>query len=246
MEKQNKQARGGYDEEVQFPISYESHKSGTYNIYLFGQIESPNQFIGALEVMRNATENDEVVIHLQSCGGSLDATDTLLQAMHECQAPIFCKASGGCHSAASIILLAADSFQLSDNFSSLLHNGSTGSMGKFSDYRSETAFTSKWMEKVMRNAYEGFLNEVEIENLIKGVDIWLDAEEWVQRHNNRNEYIAMKMEEFRKAIEEDEIELDLSKSTSFSYVMEDTVQPSDIKPARKPRAKKAKAAVEES
>jgi len=242
LEKHNKQARGGDDEIDQFPISYESHKSGTYNIYLFGQIESPSQFIGALEVMRNASENDEVVIHLQSCGGSLDATDTFLQGMQECEAPIFCKASGGCHSAASIILLAADSFQLSDNFSSLLHNGSTGSMGKFSDYRSETAFTSKWMEKVMRNAYEGFLNEVEIENLIKGVDIWLDSEEWVQRHNNRNEYIAMKLQAFQASLEEEEQLVDVLEEVNAAIAKMEAnpvAMPKPRQAPRKPRVKKS-------
>lgn len=204
MEKQNKQARHGYVEEDQFPISYESHKSGTYHIYLFGQITNPGQFIGAVEVMRNATENDEVVIHLQSCGGSLDATDTLLQAMQECEAHVTVNASGGCHSAASIILLAANSFKLSDNFSSLLHNGSVGSGGKFSDYRTETAFTAKWMEKVMRDTYQGFLEPDEIDNLLKGQDIWLDSEQWVERHNRRNEYIREKLEAFQATMAEEE------------------------------------------
>lgn len=199
-QKQTKMYSGedGYDH---FPISYEPIKCGTFHIYLFGQIVSPQQFISAIEVMRSASENDRIMIHLQSCGGSLDATDTFLQAMHECQAEIVVKASGGVHSAGTLILLAADSFMLSDNFSSLIHNGSCGSIGKFSDYRTETAFTAKWMERVMRNAYEGFLTDDEISDVIKGIDIWLDAEEWIERHEARNDYIQEKMEEFHSAQE---------------------------------------------
>lgn len=192
MEQKKEMSRLG--EAEQFPISYEPHKTGTYNIYLFGAIESPSQFIGALEVMRNAGENDIVVIHLQSCGGSLDATDTLITGIRECAAPIVVRASGGCHSAASIILLEAEHFTLSENFSCLIHNGSTGSGGKFSDYVSETKFTAKWMEKVLRNSYEGFLSATEIDDLVKGIDIWLDTDDWMKRADARNEYIAAKKE----------------------------------------------------
>lgn len=195
---EHKKQMSRYGESDQFPISYEPHKSGTYNIYLFGAIESPNQFIGAIEVMRMASENDTIVIHLQSCGGSLDATDTLIQAMRECEAPIVVRASGGVHSAGSLILLEADHFTLSENFSSLIHNGSTGAGGKFSDYKSETVFTAKWMEKVLRTAYEGFLTKAEIDDVIKGVDLWLDADEWMQRAQARNEYAKKKFEDEQK------------------------------------------------
>jgi ATP-dependent protease ClpP protease subunit len=183
------------DDSNQFPISFEPHRSGTYNIYLFGAIECPTQFIGAIEVMRMATENDTIVIHLQTCGGSIDATDTFIQAMRECEAPIVVRASGGVHSAGTLILLEADHFTLSENFSSLIHNGSTGAAGKFSDYKSETAFTAKWFERGLRTAYEGFLTEDEIDDVIKGVDMWLDADEWMRRAQARNEYAKRKMEE---------------------------------------------------
>lgn len=189
-----------------FPVSFEPHKSGTFHIYMFGAIESPQQFINCIEIMRQAGEDDTVVIHLQSCGGSIDATDTLLQAMHECQAQIIVRASGGVHSAGTLILLAADTFTLSDNFSSLIHNGSTGAVGKFSDYRSETIFTSRWMEKVLRDAYEGFLTETEIDDVIKGIDLWLDAEQWVDRHEARNEYIQTKYKALLEQSDKEEID----------------------------------------
>ena len=194
----NKQLNRYADQSDQFPISFEPHRSGTYNIYLFGEIESPTQFIGAIEVMRMATENDTIVIHLQTCGGSIDATDTFIQGMRECEAPIVVRASGGVHSAGTLILLEADHFTLSENFSSLIHNGSTGAAGKFSDYKSETAFTAKWFERALRDAYEGFLTEDELDDVMKGVDMWLDADEWMRRAQARNEYAKRKMEEANK------------------------------------------------
>lgn len=230
MEQNKHKMYSGEDGYDHFPISYEPIKCGTFHIYLFGQIVSPQQFISAIEVMRAASENDRVMIHLQSCGGSLDATDTFLQAMHECQAEIVVKASGGVHSAGTLILLAADSFMLSENFSSLIHNGSTGAYGKYSDYRAETAFTSKWMEKVIRNAYEGFLSDEEINDVLKGVDLWLDAEEWVERHEARNEYIQEKLAEFHAAQEADQAQLAAVEQAIAS------IEAAEKKP-RKPRKK---------
>lgn len=233
MEQKKEMSRRG--EVEQFPISYEPHKTGTYNIYLFGAIESPSQFIGALEVLRTASEQDIVVIHLQSCGGSLDATDTLITGIRECAAPVVVRASGGCHSAASIILLEAEHFTLSENFSCLIHNGSTGSGGKFSDYVSETKFTAKWMEKILRTTYEGFLSAQEIDDLVKGIDIWLDADEWMARADARNEYVKAKQD--AEAMEEE----------AMIQKMIDAEMGKDANPVAMPkpgraRAKKIKAA----
>ena len=192
--------RGGYSSSDfdEFPITYSPLKAGIYNIYLFGDIYSAIQFVGAIEVMSAANENDTVIIHLSTNGGSLDATDTFLQAMHECEAHIVCKASGGVHSSGTLILLAADEFTLSENANFLIHNGSTGTGGKFSDYRSEVEHTTKYMENVLRTTYKGFMSENEIEDLIKGVDLWLNSEQFVERHNKRNEYFKNKMLEAQK------------------------------------------------
>lgn len=186
--------RAGYpfSEYDEFPITYSPVKAGVYNIYLYGTIESSQQFIGAVEVLNAATENDIVVIHLQTNGGSLDATDTLLQAMSHTDGRVIVKASGGVHSSGTIILLHADEFTLSDNSNFLIHNGSTGTGGKYSDYKAETAYTLKHMEKVLRHTYTGFLSDAEMEDLLRGVDLWLGPEEFCERYNKRNQYFLAK------------------------------------------------------
>jgi oligoendopeptidase F len=68
------------------------------------------------------------------------------------------------------------------------------------------------MERVLRQSYEGFLSEPEINDLLKGVDIWLDAEQWVERHEARNEYIQQKLAEFKA---EQELEAELEQAEEF-------------------------------
>lgn len=117
------------DYEAPFDVTYTPIRAGVFNIYLFDVIQSARQFIYAIEALQAAGENDLVIIHLSTDGGSLDATDTFLTAMRDCPARIVVNASGGVHSAGTVILLEADEFTLSKNFNALLHNGACGSGG---------------------------------------------------------------------------------------------------------------------
>lgn len=182
-----------------FEVTYTPLRSGIFNIWLFGGIYSAVQFIYAIEALQAATENDVVYIHLSTDGGSLDATDTFLMAMQECEAKIIIKASGGVHSAGTVILMHADEFVLSENFNALVHNGSVGPGGKYSDWVSATKHTKEYMETVMRNTYAGFLSDSEIDNLLAGVDYWFGAEEFSTRFAQRNEYMESKAEEIQEA-----------------------------------------------
>lgn len=175
-----------YEDENAFRVSYVSTNAGVYNIFLYGPILDASQFVDAIQAMSVASEIDVVTIHLSTPGGSLDATDTFIHAMRECSARIIVKASGGVHSAGSVILLNADEFTLSENFNCLIHNGSVGPAGKFSDWRAETKHTDAYMERVMRSTYEGFLSEEELDSLLAGKDIWLDAESFITRWEARN------------------------------------------------------------
>lgn len=193
--------RASYYDDVpnEFVVTYTPIKAGIYNIYLFDIIEEASQFINAIEVMSSATENDEVHIHLSSGGGSLDATDTFLASMNRCDAKIKAFVSGGCHSAATIILLNVDEFNLSENANFLIHNGSTGSGGKYSDFKAQSKHTSMYMERVLRNTYKHFLSDTELDALIEGKDFWLDADEFGNRYEARNTAL---MEEFEAEQEE--------------------------------------------
>jgi ATP-dependent protease ClpP protease subunit len=203
--------RRGYDEDESigsFAVTYSPVRAGMYNIYLFGPIENATQFIGPIEVLNAATDMDIVVIHLSTPGGSLDATDTFLQAMHECEGRVIVKASGGVHSAGSVILLHAPEFTLSDNFNMLIHNGSCGAIDDFNKFIARSKFNEDYMNNVFRATYEGFLTPDEIDAMIEGKDYWITAEEFVRRWQNRNAYFEQR-EKGATAVEYDEDTVDV-------------------------------------
>lgn len=177
-----------------FAVSYTPVKAGVYNIYLFGVIVDPRQFIGPIEVLDAAGPNDVVRIHLSTPGGSLDATDTFLNSMHACEGRVVVHASGGVHSAGSVILLSADEFSLSENFNMLIHNGSCGAGGDFNKFVAHARHSQEYMERIMRTTYEGFLTPDEIEAMIEGKDFWLNREEFCARWEGRNTALAEMLE----------------------------------------------------
>lgn len=182
---QSRKFSSGFEAGNGFKVSYQPSSSGMYQIYVFGPIEDAVQFIDAIEVLGMAGENDIVIINLSSPGGNLDATDTFIHAMRECEARIIVKATGGVHSAGSVILLNADEFILSENFNCLIHNGEVGFGAKFSDWKAATKHTAEYMERLMRTTYKGFLEDSEIDALLAGKDFWLNAPDFMARWNKR-------------------------------------------------------------
>lgn len=163
-----------------------------FNIYIFSEITKPEQFIPAIEALQAADEEDLVVIHLSSPGGSIDATDTFLHSLNGTRARVLFVASGGCHSAATLILMHANEISFSEGFNALVHNGYVGSGSKFSDWESSTDYTRKHMRELFQRTYKGFLSDKEIEDLIAGKDYWLNAEQFKKRLLKRNKTLKNK------------------------------------------------------
>lgn len=199
MKQEKQSSYFGMDEPKEFNVSYIPHKSGTYRIELDDDIEKTSQFSTAILALEAAKEEDDVEIHLQCNGGNMNATDALIHAMRKCPAHIHIIATGGCHSAATHILLEATSFELSDSFNACLHCGQDGAYGNANEYRIKSAFDAEFRVRKFKESYAGFLTEKEIDDMLNGADIWLDAAGWVERYTKRNEYIAKKVAAIQKS-----------------------------------------------
>lgn len=175
-----------------FYVSYVPRKSGTYRIYINGEINSPEQFLAAIEALDAADEDNDVQIYLQSPGGCVDSADHLMHAMRKCMGHIHIVATGGCHSMASQILLLAHTLELSDGFNSLIHCGARGLRGNTNVVKSANKFHEPFLEKQFKRAYEGFLTDKEIEDVLDGKDLWLDAQAWCERNDKRLKYFKNK------------------------------------------------------
>lgn len=196
----SKENKSSYGESAvsEYPVGFIPRKSGTYRIEINTAIENVSQFSTAIQVLGMATEEDDVEIHIQCPGGNVDASGAFLHALRKCRAPVHMCASGGCHSAATHILLEGDSFELADNFNSLIHNGYSGSVGNLNEYHAKSDFDKKFLYEQYRGIYEGFLSPQEFDGVMRGDQIWLDGDGWMTRAQARSDYFKAKYEAAQK------------------------------------------------
>lgn len=193
-----KRSSNGSDGYQEFAVGYIPHRSGTYRIEISGDIEHVDQFSTAIQVLEQAKEEDEVVIYLQTNGGSVDAGEAFIHAMRKCEAPIHIVATGGVHSMGTHILMEGDSLELSSGFNALVHCGSNGAYGTAYEYHTKSAFDADFRVRQFREAYEGMFSAKEIDDILAGKDYWLDGQGWMDRAMKRSEYFKNKFEKQMK------------------------------------------------
>jgi len=172
-----------------------------FPIFVHESIESPTDVVPIVDTLRQLEEGDNVTMYVSGVGGCVSSVDLLIHEMQSAQArgvSIHCVCTGLLASAFSFIPLYADSFELSEGFHALLHAGSAGMSGTIPEFKASSAFTIKYMESRLRSVYKHFLSEKELDDMLEGKDLWLDASAWIDRFQKRNEYLAQ--------IEEDECE----------------------------------------
>jgi ATP-dependent Clp protease protease subunit len=150
-------------------------------IYLCGEITEPENYIGAFEAIRYAGENDIVKFNINSPGGDLFTTIQFIRAIAECKAMVVASAEGACMSAATMIFLSADKYEISEHCLFMFHNYSGGTMGKGGEMYDHIVNERKWSEKIVHRVYDGFLTDAEIQSILDNKDIWMEGEEVMKR-----------------------------------------------------------------
>lgn len=168
------------------PITY------LHEFYLSGEIESPENYIEWFQTIRHCAQGDVIKIYINSGGGSIDTTIQFLRALNETEATVITSVEGMCASAATMIFLQGDNFEVSEYSMFMIHNYSGGFIGKGNEIHSQALFERKWSTSFMRSIYDGFLTLEEIERVIDGVDLWMDGAEVIKRLKNREKVLKKK------------------------------------------------------
>lgn len=166
-----------------------------HSIYISGDIQSPENYTDAFEMIRGCGENDIIRIHINSPGGNLFTAIQFMRVLREAEATIVCSVEGQCMSAATLIFLGADSFEISDHSAFMFHNYSTMMGGKGGELYDSITFDRKWSENMMKTEYEGLLTEEEIRDILNNKDIWLDADDMSSRLGDFIEVKKKRIEE---------------------------------------------------
>lgn len=158
-----------------------------HRIYISGEIGSPENYIETFELLRSLTQNDVVIIHMNSEGGQVRTVVQFIRCMKECKAEIVCSVEGDCMSAATMIFLTADTHEVADHSLFMFHNYLGGTFGKGGEMYDQIQAEKLWSENLLKDIYKNFLTDDEISSIINSKDIWMPAEEVVLRLEKRQE-----------------------------------------------------------
>lgn len=158
-----------------------------HEFYISGYIESPECYIDMFDLIRHTRQGDIVKIYLNSFGGDLFTAIQFLRVLSECNAEVIVSVEGACMSAATILLLVADTVEVTPHSSIMFHDYSGGAIGKGGDIHRQIQHERGWSEKLFREVYDNFLTDKEIQSMLDGKEIWMDSDEVVKRLHDRAE-----------------------------------------------------------
>ena len=148
-----------------------------HEFYLSGPIEDPENYVEWFDIIRNAGVQDTVRIYINSPGGDLYTAIQFLRVMGDSEAHIVCSVEGACMSAATMIFLAADEYEITPYSTFMFHDYSSGTFGKGGEQFDQIQFERAWSKKFMQEIYSGFLTETEVDSMMQNKDIWMDHQE---------------------------------------------------------------------
>ena len=169
----------------------------TYHYYLNQSIGSPDQYSEMVHQIMSANANDTVVIHLNTPGGRIDTGVQIINAMRFTQAHVITSLESTAYSLGTIIFLSGDEFVVHDHCSMMFHNYSGAVWGKGHEQQARVEGEAQWINALMREIYYPFLSKEEIEDVIRGNDVWMQTPE-IRRRLNKMVRILKKEEKEKK------------------------------------------------
>lgn len=153
----------------------------TYHFDLNCDIEDPEQFGDFFTILREASPEDLVFIHINSAGGCFDTTVQIVNAMDRTQATVVTSAEGLVASGAACVFFSGHAFQIGKHCEFLIHTGSSRMSGKINDTMSCVAFTIKRIKEFYEDVLGEFLTEEELGLVERGEEFFLTSSEVEER-----------------------------------------------------------------
>lgn len=170
-------------------VSFGKQTKNVFHLWLIDEIGEPRSFMKWFDILQTAGEDDIVVIHVNSPGGSLWTALQIVTQIKMCQAQVLCQIEAACCSAATMIALACDGLYCYPFAHMMIHTSSGVQIGKQSDLKKSEEFFNPWLEDFFNEIYKHFLTKKEIQSVLNGTDMWLRSEEVMERFKRRVDII---------------------------------------------------------
>lgn len=153
-----------------------------YWFYISTGIGAPSMYTDMIHTIRSANEGDVIYLCINTPGGRLDTGIQLINAIKSSKATIVSVLDAEASSMGSILLLSADQYIINDNCRMMFHDFSGGtSNGKGNEQIKELTAAIQLYNNLLKRICIPFLEEAEVERIIKGEDFWMDSDQIRER-----------------------------------------------------------------
>lgn len=165
-----------------------------HDVFIDETIEDEAYYRSVISTLNKATERDTVRFTISSNGGFGSTAMVLAHAMDTCPARKIGILSGNVKSAATIIALHCDDWQIGAGCDWMAHTASFGLSGSANSVQKYHDHEQKMIRRLLEREYTGFYTEEEIEDIAKGNDSLLMPEEVQERLQNFAEHRQQQQE----------------------------------------------------
>lgn len=155
-----------------------------YDIFIDEGIDSPAYYRSVISAINKANEGDSINLFINSGGGLVSTASAIIHAMDRCKGRITAHLVGDCCSAATMISLHADEWEISDNVTYMIHNISFGVCNSAEKVKDHHDFVQQSNRDTMHREYSGLLSDEEIEKVLAGKEYWFNKPELETRLKN--------------------------------------------------------------
>jgi ATP-dependent protease ClpP protease subunit len=158
--------------------------SATHNFYIYGEIQDHDEnIVDCIMTLDLASENDIVNIFINTPGGSLETTISLVHAMLRTEAMVITHADGMVASAGTLIFFAGQSYVVYPYSTLMVHDYSGGvdPYGKGNENLKRLLAGNNLINRMTQDLYVPVFSEEEVGEILEGKDVYLDSDELIER-----------------------------------------------------------------
>lgn len=160
-------------------------KGNNIDAYLYDAFGEAFDYAELYHTLRNAQEHETVTLHLSTPGGMVDTAFILIDAIRNTPAFVTANLVGSVASAGTMVALSCDDLRVADHTTFMIHNYSSGLVGKGHELKARQEFTDKSLNIAFKEFYSDFLTDVEMEEVIGGKDMWMGKDDIISRWVNK-------------------------------------------------------------
>ena len=166
-----------------------------YDYPITGRIGEVDKYRNLFDVLHNATEQDVVILHINTRGGDLHTAQKICAEIECAACPVVGIVVGECASAGTIIAIACDEINIDPDSNWLFHTMSYGTDGMAPHIEAHVEHSKGIMTRLCERHYKGILTEQEVKDLLRGDQIWMFGDEVKERVDNLRKQEAQEVGE---------------------------------------------------